>query len=164
MPLSAEQRRIMNIHLRSKTAYDGAGTNHLPDRTLIIGCIEFVLDNEEDCQCDLYLPNSFIVHESRHDFWFKMAGILCSGLTTKEWHALEYGVPLSREDHRQRYVYTWHFDGSAYKFFTKVLNDGYRRELVWYFGKMKDSGGIYLNDDIDSSNETDSDEIIVHTL
>jgi hypothetical protein len=79
-----------------------------------------------------------------------MAAIASSN-EISDWHEMEFGAPLSKEDIRQRYVYTWKFKGDTYRFYTKQLNDGGYPELVWFIGASKQ--------DIDSSDETDSDEI-----
>ena len=152
MPLSSEQMRSMDIHIRSNTIYgwpwDGAS-----GRLHIIRSIEQVMDSSGNLRCDLFLPNCFINGCENSAFWFKMAAIASSYEAT-DWHEIEYGPPLGTEDPRQRCVYSWSCRGDAYKFYTKQLHDERSPELVWFFGATKC--------DIDSSDETDSENIMLH--
>lgn len=155
MPLSSEQRRVMDIHIQSNTIYDWhwVGTESTSGRLYIIRSIEQVLDSNSSLKCDLFLPNCFINGCENSTFWFKMAAI-ASSYQVEDWHEMEYGAPLGREDLRQRYVYTWSFKGDSYKFYTKQLHNGSYPELVWYVGTTKG--------DIDSSDDTDSEDIMLH--
>ena len=157
MPLTRKQKEVMDMHIRSNTIYDwhGYGTDSSLSRSNIIRSIEEVLDSDCSLKCDLFLPNCFINGCENSRFWFKMAAIASSNVVS-DWHELEYGGPLGREDLRQRYVYTWAFKGDTYRFYTKQLNDGYRPELVWYVGTSKG--------DADSSDDTDTDEIMLHSV
>jgi len=157
MPLSDEQRRAMSIHIRSNTIYDWHvfGTESIGGLSHIVKSIEQALDATGSFTCDLFLPNCFINGCENSRFWFKMAAI-ASSYKANSWHEMEYGAPLSREDLRQRYVYTWTYRGDTYRFYTKQLNDGGYPELVWYIG-------VYKND-IDSSDDTDSEEIALQSL
>ncbi len=156
----------MDIHIRSRTCYNGEGTNNIPDRLHIVDSIEQVFDSDVGCSSDLFLPNSFITTGSNHDFWLWMAVLMCEGGDLgdlKDWHVLEYGTPLNENDCRQLYVYTWTLGGFSFRFFTKTVNDGYRSELVWYIGKSKNSSYSDLCDDLDSSEDTESDEMVLYT-
>ena len=160
MPLSSEQRRIMDIHVRSNTIYDwhGFGTESAAGRAYIIGSIEQALDSVNSFRQDLFLPNCFINGCENSNFWYRMAAIVSAKDGVEDWHELEYGAPLNIEDHRQRYVYTWTFKGDVYRFYTKTLSDGSYPELVWYVGKSTES----TDGDIDSADDTDTDGIVLH--
>lgn len=138
-------------------------------RVRIIDSIERCFDATHTFTCDLFLPNSFINGRENSDFWFRMATIACSDGKVEDWHELEYGTPMNRDDLRQRYVYTFKLNGDTYRFYTKVLNDGCYPELVWYVGKAvgeaKNTVLEYssFEDDIDSGNDTDTDEISLRT-
>jgi hypothetical protein len=162
MPLSVEQRRRMDIYIRSNTIYDwqGVGNGSISNRSHIIDSIERALDANSSFTCDLFLPNCFINGHDNPIFWYNIAAIACANENMGSWHELEYGPPLNREDLRQKYVYTWTLLGDTYRFYTKKLNDGNYRELVWYINKSK--GGVsHINDDIDSSNDTDTEDIML---
>lgn len=148
----------MDIHLRSNTIYHwhAFGTDSMSGRGYIINAVENVVDSIGSCSRDLFLPNCFIDGCRNATFWFKMAAIICDYGVVEGWHELEYGAPLSQEDLHQRYVYTWNFKGETYRFYTKTLNDGYFKELVWYVGK---SPGCCEN--VDSSDETDEEDILL---
>lgn len=135
----------MDIHLRSNTAYN-MHTNGYTGRNFIIDSIERLLDSDRNMSRDLFLPNSFI-DCCNSSFWFKMASIMCGQLS--DWHELQYGPRLSRQDLRERYVYTWTFRGNTYRFYTRVLRRG-MKELVWYINKSTDgeSGGDTDTEDI----------------
>ena len=161
MPLSPEQRRVMDIHIKSNTVYNWhtSGTNSGPARTFIIDRVQRIMDSGGNH--DLFLPNCFIECEAS-SFWFKIARIASDGVEFG-WHELEYGPPISREDRKQRYVYTWTFKGKTFKFYTKTLNDGYKPDLVWYVCAC--NGGVNCNDgnnsSDDSGEDTESDEILL---
>ena len=175
MPLSREQRRRMDIHIQSNTIYNWhmSGTNSESARTFIVDRVERSMDSGG--VHDLFLPNCFIECDISN-FWFRMAAI-ASGGEDFGWHELEYGPPISRDDLRQRYVYTWTFQGWTYKFYTKTLNDGHVPELVWYVCRGSrcldclncsnrletslDDSGI---DNIESGNDTDSEEIMLWSV
>jgi hypothetical protein len=147
MPLSSEQRRIMGVYIRSCTAYNWhtTGTHSCTASAFIIDSMERLLDSKNNITCYLFLPNCFI-ECNNSSFWFKMATALCGEVT--DWHELEYGPPINRDDLKQRYVYTCTFKGDVYRFYTKTLN---LRELVWYISKSI----AY-----DSADDTDSDDIM----
>ena len=61
MPLSPEQRRTMDIHIRSNTAFNRqADTDYYTGRNFIIDSMERLLDSTLNLTRDLFLPNSFI--------------------------------------------------------------------------------------------------------
>ena len=145
MPLTPEQRRTMDIHLRSNTAYN-MHTDGYTGRNFIIDSMERLLDSDRNMTRDLFLPNSFI-DGCNSSFWFKMASIMCGGSSgssgLSDWHELQYGSLRARE----RYVYTWTFRGDTYRFYTRVLHV---KELVWYINKSTDE---------ESGGDTDTEEI-----
>ncbi len=157
MPLSDEQRRLLDIHIRSNTVYDWhvSGMHGDSVRTYIIDSVERVVYCKRCIVRDLFLPNSFINGCDAGRFWFRIAAI-ASGCEEFGWHELEYGPAISRDDPRQRYVFTWTLKGEAFRFYTKRLVDNDGKELVWYVGK-----GAPIEDDIDSGDETDKEEIIL---
>jgi hypothetical protein len=175
MPLAPEQRRLMQVYLRSNTIYRGimlAISPEAPSQTCcfqhIMDGIERALDSEAPSfHCDLFLPNCFITKRDRNDFWLGMARIIADG-SVPDWHAMEYGAPLNSADKRERYVYSWSYqNGSTIKFYTKVLNDGYNPELVWYIGKFvmhSNMQGFCENVDGNESESTETDEISLHTF
>jgi hypothetical protein len=174
MPLSSEQRRKLDICIRSNTIYEFqvVGTNSLSGRSYIINIIEQALDAAVSLRCDLFLPNCFINGCQNSIFWYKIAAIVCCKSGVNDWHELEYGPALSRCDPRQRYVYTWTLKGDTYRFYTKKLCDGCYPELVWYIGKSvnitSDSAGgnHYVHEEqdaMDSSDDTDSEDITSRT-
>jgi hypothetical protein len=152
MTFSSEQKHAMATHIRSNTIYDWHlfGTGSTGGLMHILTSIEQIIDSTESCTSDLLLPNCFIIGCENATFWRRMAEIASSDEATN-WHELEFGSPLNRDDLRQRYVYTWSFKGDTYRFYTKILNEAYAPELVWFFSASKH--------DVDSSDETDSDEI-----
>lgn len=158
MPFTDIQKRLMDIHLKSNTIYHwhAFGTDSTSGRGYIVNTVEQVLDSPKDCSRDLFLPNCFIDGCSNPIFWFKMACIACNYQGLEEWHEMEFGTPLSQEDLHQRYVYTWVFKGDTYRFYTKTLDDGYFKELVWYVGKSVGCDG-----DVDSSDDTDEEDILL---
>ena len=169
MPLSAEQRRLMDIHIKSNTVYNWhtSGTNSEPARAFIIDKVQKIMDSGGNH--DLFLPNCFIECDNSN-FWFRIARIAAGGVEFG-WHELEYGPPIShsdrtdrtdRTDRKQRYVYTWTFQGGTYKFYTKTLNDGHSPDLVWYVCAY-DGGVNGGNSDEDSGEDTESDEILLWT-
>jgi hypothetical protein len=159
MPLSDEQRRLLDVHIRSNTIYDWhiIGTHSDTSRSFIIDSVEKAMDTKRGIVRDLFLPNSFINGCECGCFFFRVAAI-ASGDEGFGWHAVDFGPPLSRNDRRQRYVYTWTLRGEAIRFYTKTLNDGHQPELVWYVCK-----GGRREEDIDSGDDTDRDEIQLWT-
>ena len=148
MPFSSEQRRRLKICIRSNTFYRGG--------TYIVDSIERAIDsNEKNSVEDLFMPNDIIDTEDKGDFWFKMASIICSN-EVKGWHVLEYGKRLNVSDSRERYIYTWQFNGNTYKFYTKKLRHGHCSDLVWYISSHK-----IVNTDSVTDEDTDSDEIVL---
>ena len=162
MPLTEAQRRQLDAHIRSNTIYHwhAFGADSTSGRGYIISSIERVVDSQSEsqtaCQRDLFLPNCFIDGCENSRFWFKMAAIVCGYEGPCGWHEVEFGVPINREDLRQRYVYTWGFKGGTYKFYTKTLRSDCGCELVWYFGK---SAGE--DEDVDSGDETEDEDILL---
>ncbi len=156
MPLTESQRRSMDAHLRSNTIYHwhAFGTDSVRGRVYIINAVERAMDSAHDYRHDLFLPNCFIDGCSNASFWFKMAAIMCEYAGLEGWHEMEFGPPLSQDDRHERYVYTWIFKGDTYRFYTKTLNDGYFKELVWYIGKS-------VAGDVDSSEDTDREEVLL---
>lgn len=159
MPLTESQKRSMDAHLRSNTIYHwhAFGTDSVSGRGYIINAVQRVMDSAHDYRHDLFLPNCFIDGCSNARFWFKMAAIMCDYAGPEGWHELEFGPPLSPDDRHERYVYTWGFGGDTYRFYTKTLNDGYSKELVWYFGKSVGCGCESTCDG--SSEDTDEEEV-----
>ena len=154
MPLSPEQRRIMDIHIRSNTAYNRIDTDYYTGRNFIIDSMERAMDSLNLTR-DLFLPNSFI-DGCISSFWFKMASIMCAG-GLSDWHELEYGAEsadLNRHDLRERYVYTWTDKGDTYRFYTRALRSGGVKELVWYINKSTDQ---------ESGDDTDTEDIMLRT-
>jgi hypothetical protein len=139
----------MDIHIRANTIYcwHDFGTSNV---TRMVNTIEWVMNSQGSCSRDLFLPNSFIDGCDRSNFWYRIAALVSDGVT--DWHELEYGAPLNRDDRRQRYVYTWTLEGSPYRFYTKKLNARSIPELVWYVGK----GG-----DCDSDCDTDNEDVML---
>jgi hypothetical protein len=173
MPLSSEQRRIIDIHIRSKTSYNGTGTDNIYDRLHIVNSLEQVLDSDRGCRLDLFLPDSFITIGSSHDFWCWVAVLMCLDEGLMDWHVSEYGSSLNQRDgSRRRCVYTWTLHGDTYKFYTKTLSGGYSPELVWFFGKFGNchQRGERANsvnyacvfDEFDSSDDTESEELVMN--
>ncbi len=146
----------MDIHIRRNTLYHwhAFGADSTSGRGYIIDSVERVLNSEGSCRRDLFLPNCFIDGLENARFWFKMAAIICGDEGVADWHVMEYGAPLSKEDLHQRYVYTWSLRGDEYKFYTKTLNDGYCRELVWYVCKLS-------RHQEDSADDTDEEEVLL---
>lgn len=156
MPLSDEQKRLMDIHIKSNTVYywHAFGADSVSGRGYIIDSIERAIDSVGSFQRDLFLPNCFIDGCENARFWFKMAAITCGGCGVGDWHELEYGNPISTEDCRQRYVYTWTLHRDIYRFYTKQLKDDFGCELVWYISKGSEDGA-------DSSDDTDTEDIML---
>lgn len=157
--LSHEQRRLMDIHLRTNTLYGGANTGSREDRLHIINSIDYAMGiHNTFLSVDLFLPNCFIIQRDINEFWFKMALIITPLI--ENWHALEYGRALNNVDRKERYVYTWSGDDNVHKFYTKILHDGYQhKELIWYFGKSS----LLLNLEHSNEEDTESDEINLHS-
>lgn len=128
----------------------------------IIDGIEKAVNSEAPSfHCDLFLPNCFITKYDKNDFWFGMAHIMTEGCV-QDWHTLEFGPPLNSADKREKYVYSWTSkSGDLFRFYTKILNDGYNPELIWYIGKYNDCDKGLNTNEID--NDTEDDEIILHT-
>lgn len=151
MPLSPEQRRKMDIHIRSNTAFNRqADTDYYTGRNFIIDSMERLLDSTLNLTRDLFLPNSFI-DGCISSFWLKMASIMCAG-GFSDWHELEYGAGLNRHDLRERYVYTWTYKGDTYRFYTRVLRSGSMKELAWYINKSTDQA---------SGDDTDTEDVML---
>jgi hypothetical protein len=136
MPLSDEQRRLLDVHIRYNTIYDWhiIGTHSDTSRSFIIDSVEKAMDTKRGIVRDLFLPNSFI-NGCDCDCFFHRIAVIASGGGDFGWHEIDFGPPLSRSDHRQRYVFTWTLRGEVIRFYTKTLNDGYQPELVWYVCK-----------------------------
>ena len=158
MPLSQEQRRTLDKHILANTIYNWhtSGTDSYTARTYIVDCMESLLDSRDDLTRDLFLPNNFINGCCNSAFWFKMAAVVCGDGGVCNWHEMEYGPPLNRDDIRHRYVYTWMFMGEQYRFYTRALNNGHSKELVWYMGKSTGS-----DEALESGNETEPEDIMV---
>ena len=157
MPFSDEQRRLLDIHIKSNTIYDWhvLGTHSDTSRSFIINSVEKAVDTERRVVRDLFLPNSFINGCECGCFFYRVAAI-ASGDEGFGWHEIDFGPPLSATDRRQQYVFTWTLKGEKLQFYTKQLVDSNVRELVWYIGK-----GAHNENDVDSGDDTDSDEILL---
>lgn len=169
MPLSPEQRHKLKVYIRSNTIYHGitlALNQHavIDERSHIVDSIEMAIDTGAlRFHSDLFLPNCFINKYNKGEFWFRIASIVAFPGVVKNWHAMEFGEALNSSDKKQKYVYTWSFnEGETYKFYTKILNDGYNPELVWYIGKTsnKSEDGIHELNSEDS--DTEKDELILY--
>ena len=163
MPLSIEQRCRLDMYIRSNTIYDwqGMGNGSISSRSHIIDSIGKAVDASDNFKCDLFLPNCFINGHDNPKFWYNVAAIVCASEGVSNWHELEYGPPLSREDLRQKYVYTWTLQGDTYKFYTKKLSDGHYSELIWYINKSKNSISP-VSDDIDSADDTETEDVMLN--
>jgi hypothetical protein len=157
MPLSQEQRRTLDKHISSNTIYNWhtTGTDSYTARTYIIDCIDRLLDSSVDLTRDLFLPNSFINGCCNSTFWFEVAAVVCGNKGVSDWHEMEYGPPLNRDDAKQRYIYTWMLLSEQYRFYTRILNNGRYKELVWFVGK-----NTGRNEEWASGNETDPEDIM----
>jgi hypothetical protein len=153
MPLSLEQRDAMDAHIRTHT--NGAEPAHgvLTFRTYVIDSIERVMDSNSTRIRDLALRNSTITCRDKVFFWRTLAE-LASGCTDVDLHAMEYGEPLNESDHMTRCVYTWCFNRSVLKFYTKVLHRVGSRWLVWFVCKL-------TTDEDHSGEDTDSDDFVL---
>jgi hypothetical protein len=155
MPLSQQQRRTLDRHIMANTIYnwDTSGTDYTA-RTYIVDCMQRLLDSRVDLTRDLILPNSFINGCCNSSFWFKMAAVICGDKGVSNWHEMEYGPSLNREDRKQRYIYTWMLLGEQYQFYTRTLSTGHVKELVWFMRKSTGSNE-------GSGNETEPEDIMV---
>ena len=142
----------MAIHIRANTIYGWHGVD-TDSVVRIINSIEWALDSQSSCSCDLFLPNCFIDGCENSNFWYRMAAVVSVTGGVTDWHELEYGAHPNRGG--QRYVYTWTLCGALYRFYTKKPRDVLNAELFWYVGK----GG-----DCDSDCDTDTEDIMLrHT-
>ena len=156
MPLSNDQRRAMERHIRAKTDYTDSNNLHTWAGTYIVDSVETIADSDRPHTRDLCLPNSFIHGRDKADFWYKMAGIATNWRF--DWHEMELGPALNADDHRERFVYTWTgSDGEVFKFYTKAMLTGHGKELRWYMCNQK--GGFH--DDLASECDTDSEDIVL---
>lgn len=193
MPLSPEQKLLINSHLRSNTLFSSAGD--AIDRMSFVNRIERVIDyghhqhngindnyqphttNNDNRKKtviteDLFLPNCFIINQDdTSTFWLKIASIITKTKRLchiRDWHAIEYGCALNRVDRKERYIYTWSFKGDTYRFYTKILTDGYHKELIWYMGRSLsnclDSNHEECDDSSSCGSNTDSEELDLHGL
>ena len=149
MPLTGEQRRIMDIHIKANTVYNWhvSGMESEPARKFIISSMERLVDSKKDMTRDLFLPDCFIDGCENSTFWYRIASILSGDAGVKDWHELEWGGRPT-----QRYVYTWTLGGESYRFYTKRLCSGYVKELVWYIGKSCGGG---------SDDDTDTEDVML---
>ena len=152
MPLSNDQRRAMERHIRASTDYSDLNNSC----NWIIDSVETIMHLDGSHTCDLYLPNCFIDVQDKAEFWYKMAGIATNWRF--DWHEMEFGPALNADDRRERFVYTWTgSDGQVFKFYTKTMRTGRGRQLQWFISSQK--GGIY--DDLASDCDTDSEDLVL---
>jgi hypothetical protein len=170
MPFSMEQKRRLDVYLRSKTLFGsmGASNRDAEERLNIVNSIENLIDNqtsENFVSVDLFLPNCFIYQDDKHDFWFGIAAIIAGSKEIEMWHVLEYGKPLNNVDQKEKYIYTWSFNKDIFKFYTKALNYGYHKELIWYVGKMPHKEVLISSKNLTDMEEdnTDSEEVILYS-
>ena len=143
MPLSERQHKQMARHIRAHTSYSRSSRYYLTLLNYIVQSLERMLDAEHGYTRDLFLPDNLINEDTdRASFWFNMARYMTGN--GKEWHELET---------RRRMVFTWRDeDGATYRFYTKGLLSGSRRELVWYASKAfprADDEAVHSGDDTD---------------
>ena len=171
MPLSQEQRHKLNLYIRSNTIYHGVilALNQEPsytERSHIIDSIEMAMDTvSESFHCDLFLPNCFINQHNKEEFWSRISSIMASPYVVKNWYAMEFGEALNSADKKKKYVYTWSFrPDEIYKFYTKILNDGYNPELVWYIAKNNNDNDEDEDDINSDDSDTENEEIRVYEI
>jgi hypothetical protein len=133
---------MLDGHLQGNTLYNEPSGNFVyTARSYIIESVERLMDSGRTHIRALSLPDSFIDGNERGVFWKKIATIASGEVDLEGWHEMEYGG---------RYVYTWVFEGSTFKFYTKTMPSG---KLVWFMCRLEP-------DEENSGCETDCDEIL----
>ena len=143
MPLSERQHWRMERHIRAHTSYTRSSQTHVTPLNYITESLERMLDAQRGFTRDLFLPDGLINEETdRASFWFSMARHMAGSV--REWHELEL---------QRRMVFTWRGEGGeTYRFYTKGLVSGSRRNLVWYASKAlprADDEAVHSGDDTD---------------